>query len=78
MKKLNELLEEKFNDKKEDERLFFVPDDELNKITEIQTTLENGLKVYDPVKLYTSAAGSGYWCEADYIGETGGYYFEKL
>ena len=78
MKKLNELLEEKFNEKQEDERLFFVTDEELNKVEDIQTTLDNDLKVYDPVKLYTSAAESGYWCEADYINETGGYYFEKL
>lgn len=72
-----ELLELKDSLKK-DSRFFFVTDEELNEIEELLTTLENGEKVYDPVVLSSKASLLGYWCEADYTEESGGYIFEKL
>lgn len=78
METLKDFLERKNNEKKEDERLFFVPDKELNEIEEILTELEGGNKVYDPIVLFQKASSLGYWCEADYNNETGGYFFEKL
>jgi hypothetical protein len=73
MATFKELLEQKSN-----EKLFFVSDSELSAIEEISTQLEDGTKVYDPILLFQKASILGYWCEADYNDETGGYFFEKV
>ncbi|MCB9482046.1 MAG: hypothetical protein H6680_09545 [Desulfobacteraceae bacterium] len=78
MTTFKELLEEKNDEKKESERLFFISDDELNKVEEILIQLEDGRKVFDPILLYQKASILGYWCEADYNDNTGGYFFEKI
>ncbi|MDY0132347.1 MAG: hypothetical protein RBR53_06725 [Desulforegulaceae bacterium] len=77
METLKELLERKNNSIKKNEKFFFVTDEELNKIEEISTKLDDGTKVYDPVELSNKAAALGYWCEGDYIEESSGYFFEK-
>ena len=73
-----ELLEKKNNTNKNDGSFFFIGDSELNEIEELLTILEDGTKVYDPIKVTSSAIQYGYWCEADYIENEGGYIFEKL
>lgn len=78
MKTFLELLEEKEQENKTGDNFFFVTDSELNQIEELLTTLENGEKVYDPIRLVEKARILNYWCEADYTDTEGGYVFEKL
>jgi len=75
---LKEFLEQKHNENQDSEKVFFISDNELNSVEEILTELENGTKVFDPILLVQKTSNLGYWCEADYNDDTGGYYFEKM
>jgi len=76
MATLIEIIEEKEMMKNPSDPVFFISDDELNEIEEILSELD-GKKIYDPIKLFNRAKHLGYWCEGDYIGETGGFVFQK-
>ncbi len=75
---LKDLLEKKNIEKKENTKIFFVEDRELNQIEELLVDIEGNKKLYDPVLLMEKATALGYWCEADYNDKSGGYVFEKV